>query len=308
MKTSTDLIIIGSGAAGLAAAVYAQRYKLDTIVIEGEFGGETATAGLIENYPGIPSIQGYELMKRMKEQARETGASFLEGWAQRVSREDGGFSVETEDRKMSARSVILAIGARRRHLGLPREEELTGRGVHYCWTCDGPLYGGKAVAMVGGGDSSVKGVNFLAEYADRISFIFRDKEVRAEPVNRARMEQIGEKLKLFPETEVIGLEGDSRLEGLRLSRPVDGSDVLKTDALFIEIGFDPDPTFAEQLGIERDERGYMNADGMGSTNVPGVFVAGDALNTFGHFKQDITAAALGAVAATSAYEYCRKEK
>ena len=201
------------------------------------------------------------------------------------------------------KTVILAIGSARRHLGLAKEKELTGRGVHYCVTCDGPVFAGKVVAMVGGGDSSVKGVNFLGEYAKKIYLIVRGKEVAAEPINLEQMKKLGDKVEVFLETEVKELVGDKVLEKVILSKASKGSQELILDGMFIEIGYDPDQTFAKQLGLELDEAGYTRADNMMRTNVPGIFAAGDSTNHFGRFKQDITAAALGAVAATSPYEY-----
>ncbi len=299
-----DLIVVGSGAAGLSAALYAGRYKMKTLVIEGEFGGETSTAGSIENYPGVKAIDGYDLMKIMKEQAQDTGAEIKKGRAVGVERMGECWKVTTEsDETYESKTVILAIGSRRRHLDLPNEKELTGKGVHYCWTCDGPLFGGKTVAMVGGGDSSVKGVNFLAEYAKKIYFIVRGNEVRAEPINHERMKKLGDKVEVLLETEVKELQGTQKLEKIVLSKEYSGSTDLVVDGLFIEIGFDPDKTFAEQLDLELDEKGYMKVDNMMRTRVPGIFAAGDATTHFGSFKQDITAAAMGAVAATAAYEY-----
>lgn len=300
-----DLVIVGSGAAGLSAALYAKRYNLSVLVFEGEFGGETATAGKIENYPGVMSIDGYDLMKAMKEQGKTLGARFLEERVQKVERHDGYFLVIGEQETVRARTVIFAIGAKRRHLNLPQGEELTSKGVHYCWTCDGPLYGGKTVAMVGGGDSSVKGVNFLAEYAKKIYLISRNKEVMAEPINLEQMKKLGDRVEILLETEVKELVGKSRLEKIVLSKAYKNSAELILDGMFIEIGFDPDQTFAKQLGLEIDQAGYTKVDNLMRTNVLGVFAAGDSTGHFGRFKQDITAAALGAVAATSAYEYTK---
>jgi len=298
-----DLIIIGSGAAGLAAALYARRYKMDTLVIQGEFGGETATAGKIENYPGVKVVDGLELMQTMKEQGEEYGAVFEKGKAEKITTDGNCFSVKVGEKEFQGNTVILAIGSERRHLGLVNEKELTGKGVHYCVTCDGPVYNGKIVAMVGGGDSSVKGVNFLAEYAEKIYLIVRGKEVTAEPVNLERMNNLGGKVEVLLETEIQEIVGEKFLDKLVLSKEYQGSKDLKVDGMFVEVGFDPDKTFAEQLGIELDEKGYMKINNLMQTNVPGVFAAGDATNHFGRFKQDITASALGAVAATSAYEY-----
>lgn len=301
-----DLIIIGSGAAGLSAALYAGRYKMRALVIAKEFGGETTSAWTIENYPGIPSIDGYELMNVMKQQAERAGAELMNGHVAEIKKEGNHFIVRTEEGSIvQARALILAIGASRRKLNLPKEKELVGRGVHYCWTCDGPLYGGKTVAMVGGGDSSVKGVNFLAEYAEKIYLLTRERELKAEPVNLERMKALGAKVEVLSETQARELVGDEKLEKLVLSKPFQDSQELVVDGLFIEIGFEPNKTLPSQLGVEFDEGGYIKVDNHMRTSVPGVFGAGDATNHFGEFKQDITAAALGAVAATSAYEWVK---
>ncbi|MDP4007366.1 MAG: FAD-dependent oxidoreductase [bacterium] len=302
-----DLIIIGSGAAGLSAAIYAKRYKMEILVVQGEFGGETATAGKIENWPGTKSIDGLELMQEMREQAKGDGVTFEKGKAEKITSDGNCFVVTVGEKEFQGNTVILAIGSQRRHLGLPNEKELTGKGVHYCVTCDGPVYNGKKVAMIGGGDSSVKGVNFLAEYAEKIYLIVRGKEVLAEPVNLEKMKKLGDKVEVLLEHEIKEIVGEKFLEKLVLSssnhKPGEELDDLVVDGMFVEIGFDPDRTFAEQLGIELDEQGYMKVDNFMKTNVPGVFAAGDATSHFGRFKQDITASALGAVAATSSYEY-----
>ncbi|MBI2642666.1 MAG: FAD-dependent oxidoreductase [Candidatus Wildermuthbacteria bacterium] len=304
-----DVIIVGSGAAGLSAALYARRYTMKTLVIAGEFGGETSTAGKIENYPGIITIDGGDFMLTMKKQVELVGAELKEGRVVSIEKSNTGFTVKTKEETFESKTVILAIGSQRRHLGLPNEKELTGKGVHYCWTCDGPLYGGKKVAMVGGGDSSVKGVNFLAEYAEKIYLIVRNKEVVAEPINLEQMKKLGDKVEVLLEHEVKEIVGGKMLEKLVLSSLKHEAgkelDDLVVDGMFIEIGFDPDKTFADQLGLETDKKGYMMVDNGMKTNVQGVFAAGDATNHFGSFRQDITASAMGAVAATSAYEYVK---
>ena len=157
--------------------------------------------------------------------------------------------------------------------------------------------------MVGGRRCWVKGLNFRAEYAEKIYLIVRGDQVTAEPVNAERMKNLGNKVEVLLGIEIQELVGEKKLEKLVLSKPFKGSTDLRVDGIFIEIGFDPDRTFAEQLGLQVDEKGYLKVDNMMRTNVPGVFGAGDTTNHFGRFKQDITAAAMGAVAATAAYEY-----
>ena len=164
------------------------------------------------------------------------------------------------------------------------------------------------MAMIGGGDSSVKGVNFLAEYAEKIYLIVRDSKVTAELVNLDRMNGLGDKVEVILDNEVAEIVGEKFLDKIVLAKEYNESKDLKVDGMFVEIGFDPDTTFADQLGIEVDEKKYTKVDNAMRTNIPGVFAAGDTTNHFGRFKQDITASALGAVAATTAYEYYQEHR
>lgn len=297
-----DLTIIGSGAAGLSAGIYAGRYRMKVAIFSGEFGGETAKAGDIENYPGFKSIDGYELMEKMREQAQTLGIEYIDEKVTTIKRAGHCFEVTAGNNAYQSSAIILAVGAERKHLGLPNEKELTGRGVHYCVTCDGPVYGGKTIAMIGGGDASVKGVNLAAEYVNKVFLIVRGKEVVAEPINHEQMKKFGDKVEVILETEVKELVGKGKLEKLVLSKPYHGSTDLVIDGVFVEIGAKPSVDLAKSLGVELDEYGYIKTDNMMRTNIDGAFAAGDIVNHFGRFKQNITAAAMGAVAATSAYE------
>lgn len=297
-----DLIIIGSGAAGLASSIYAGRYRMKTLLIEGEFGGETSKAGEIANYPGVKLIDGYELMKTMKEQGKAVGAEFKGGFVKALRREGHCFFVETEKEKFQSKAVIFAGGAEHRRLGLPNEDAFTGKGVHYCMTCDGPVYTDKIIAMVGGGDSSVKALNLGAEYFKKAYLITMEKEIHAEPINYEHLKQKGDKIEILTETQVKEIVGDKKLEKIILTKSFKGSHELIVDGLFIEIGFKPNVSLAQSVGVELDEKGYIKVDNMMKTNIDGFFAAGDTVSHFGRFKQDITAAAMGTVAATSAYE------
>ncbi len=301
-NTIHDLIIIGSGAAGLAAAVYAGRYRMKVLVIGEEFGGETATAGSIENYPGFEKVEGYELMNLMRKQAEALNTEVIDEKVTKIEKQEHCFQIVAGDKTYKANTIIFAVGTERRLLNLPNEKELKGRGVHYCITCDGPIYSGETIAIVGGGDASVKGVNLAAEYAKKVYLIVRDKEVKAEPINYEQMQKLGDKVEVLLETGIKEIVGKDRLEKLILSRPHRESNELVVSALFVEIGALPNIELAKSLGVELDERGYIKVDNMMKTNVDGVFAAGDTVNHFESFKQDITAAAMGAVAATSAYE------
>lgn len=301
MDKNYDIIIIGSGAAGLSAALYAGRYRTKVLVIAKEFGGETASAGSIENYPGVPAMDGYDLMNLMKKQASALGVELISSEVTAITKQEHCYEITTPNTIYQAHGIIFATGAERRRLGLPNEKELTGKGVHYCVTCDGPVYSGKTIAMVGGGDASVKGAVLAAEYVNKLFLIVRGKEVTAEPINLDKMKKLGNKIELILETEVKEIIGKERLEKILLSKQFNGSDELVVDGLFVEVGAIPNVGLAKSLGVELDEHGYIKVDNMMQTNIDGIFAAGDAVNHFGSFKQDITAAAMGAVAATSAY-------
>ncbi|KKU11343.1 MAG: Thioredoxin reductase, partial [Parcubacteria group bacterium GW2011_GWC2_45_7] len=204
-----------------------------------------------------------------------------------------------------SRTVCFAIGARSRRLGLPKEKELTGKGISYCTTCDAPLYKGKEIAIVGGGDASVKGAILAGQYVFKLYLIVRGAKIKAEPVNWERFEKNLLKTgraEILYETEVKEIIGDQKFEGVRLSRPYQGSDNLKLGGLFIQIGAVPNNEMAKKLGVKLDERGYIHVDKFMRTNVDGVFAAGDITDGAGSFRQDIIAAAQGAMAATSAYQ------
>lgn len=296
-----DLIIIGSGAAGLGAALYSGRYRMHVLVLGKEFGGETAKAGTIENYPGVPAIDGYELMSVMKKQATALNVEFVSDQANDIARQEHCFEVMARKTTYQTHAIIFATGAERRRLGLPNEKELTGKGVHYCVTCDGPVYGGKIIAMVGGGDASVKGAVLAAEYVAKLYLLVRGKEVTAEPINMEKLKALAGKIEVVYETTVEKIVGEQKLEKIILSKPHNGSQELVVDGLFVEIGATPNVELAQKLDVTLDERGHIKVDNLMQTNIDGVFAAGDAVNHFGAFKQDITAAAMGAVAATSAY-------
>ena len=296
-----DLIIIGAGTAGLAAGLYAGRYLMKTVIIGAVVGGEGVTGGMTYNYPGFLEIDGFDLMQKMREQVEHVGVEILHEQAVAVEKRGHCFAVRTANSEAVGNTLILATGSERRKLGLPREAELKGKGIHYCITCDGPLYRGKTIALVGGGDASVKGLNLIADYVQKIYLIVRGTELKAEPINLEHMKKLGDKVSVLYETEVRELQGKDRIESVRLSKPYTGSDVLAVDGLFIEIGAVPNTDFAKQLGVALDAQGYITTDNLMRTNIDGVFAAGDTVNHFGSFKQYVTAAALGTVAATSAY-------
>lgn len=301
-----DVAIIGSGVAGLAAGLYCGRYLLNTIIFEKEPGGETATAGKIANYPGVKPIDGYELTKIMREQASEVGAEFESTPVSSIEHTGHCYLLKVGEETFHATTIIYAAGAEYRKLNIPNEKELTGKGVHYCVTCDGPLYTGKKIAIVGGGDSAIKAATLASEYAEKVYVINREAELGGEPVNKQNMEAVGDKIEVLYETEIEEIVGEDKFEKAVLTKEYNGSKELDIDGLFVEIGYIPNVNLVVPLGVTLGEHGYIDVDKMMRTGVDGLFVAGDTMNHFGPFKQAITAAASGALAATSAYEDIKK--
>lgn len=330
----SDVLIAGQGAAAFAAGLYSARYQLKTIIASESFGGETAIGGLIENYPGTPDIDGFDLMLKFKEQVDKLEVPTLnQNLTSVVPREDGRFICtlgDDEDAEtVDAGSVILCVGRERRTLGLSHEEEWVGKGVSYCSTCDAPLYRGKdAAAVVGGGNAAVEGAILLARYAKHVYLIYRgDKLWRPEPIQLRVLSQIPN-VRVLLNTVVTELIGDdvAGLQKLRISRPMDddekidihpdqtepmnrsrdgehGQTVIPVDGLFVEAGADPRLEVPNQLGVELNpETNEVHVDRGQRTSVAGIYAAGD-LTDGTTLKQTVTAASQGAVAALSAYNY-----
>lgn len=298
-----DVLIIGQGAAGFSAALYAARYQMKALVFGDKFGGETAIGGAIENYPGFPAIDGFDLMLKMREQVEGYGVEIIDEKVDTLTREPGCFEASTEDGSYRGKSVILAVGRERRKLDLPMEEEWTGKGVSYCSVCDAPLYRGKVAAVVGGGNAAVEGAILLARYAEKVYLIYRgDRFFRPEPI-ALRMLDDTPNVEVLLKTQVASLQGTDGLEGVTLDRPVNGSHHLTLDGLFVEIGADPRSKLGLDVGTAVNDLGEIIVDKLMRTNVEGVFAAGDLSDASGNLKQTITAAAQGALAATSAYDF-----
>ena len=301
-KNEYDLLIAGQGAAAFAAALYAARYQMSPIVIGETFGGETATGGMIENYPGYLGIDGFELMMKFKEQAEQYDVPVIDDKVVSLSQNGHGFGATTAGGDVyTSRSVVLAVGRERRKIGLEHEEEWTGRGVSFCSTCDAPLHRGNTVAIVGGGNAAAEGAVLLGKYADQVYIIYRGEAfTRPEPVNVQRLNE-AENVEQVLGTNVVELEGADGLTGIVLDRPINGANELMVDGLFIEIGADPRVDLPQQLGVELNDKNEVVVDKLMRTNVHGVFAAGDLTDASGDLKQTVTAAAQGVRAATSAY-------
>ncbi len=299
-----DIVIAGQGAAGFAAALYAARYQTKPVVIGETFGGETAIGGSIENYPGYVDIDGFDLMMHFRDQVVKYDVPIVDDKVTKVVGVEGCYEVETEySGTYQAQTVILAIGRERRKLGLPNEEEWTGRGVSFCSVCDAPLHRDNVVAVVGGGNAAVEGAVLLAKYATQVYLIYRGSEFfRPERIIVEELNRTPNITQLL-ETNVVELQGTNDLEGIRIDRQLNGSTELPVDGIFIEIGADPRADIPKELGIHLNDEDEVIVDKGMRTNVPGIFAAGDLTDASGDLKQTITAAAQGAIAASAAYKY-----
>ena len=302
-QTSYDIIIIGQGAAAFSAALYAARYQVKTIVVGETFGGETATGGLIENYPGHVEILGFDLMLNMKEQATKYDVPIIDAKVERIEQGEHCFYAHAASETYQGASVIMAMGRERRKLGLPHEDEWVGHGVSYCSVCDAPLYRNRSAIVVGGGDAAIKGAALVSQYADKVYVVYRGKEfTRPEAINLQTLRERANVEPIF-NANVVELRGSDGLTSVVLDREFNGSRELPTDGLLIEIGADPNIDLAKQLGVNLNPGDEIIVDKAMRTNIDGVFAAGDITDASGELKQAITAAAQGAIAATSAHQH-----
>lgn len=296
-----DLVIIGGGPAGLSAGLYAARANMKTVVIErGLYGGQMQNTLDIENYPGFGKIRGSELSEHMYNQALEVGLEWKMGEVTGVKLEGQPKIIEMGNEEIRAQAVIIASGAQPRYLGVPGEKELAGRGVSYCATCDGAFYRDQDVVVVGGGDSAVEEGIFLTRYASSVTIVHRRDKLKAQAILQERAFK-NSKIKFIFDSVTEEIQGDSKVEGVLIRNAKDNStSVIEATGVFIYIGLVPNTKFLQDTGI-LDEQGYVVAGLNMSTNIPGVFVAGDVRNT--PLRQIVSAAGDGAIAAMEVYDY-----
>jgi len=289
-----DVIIIGAGPAGLTAAIYCARYKLDTIIIGKTAGGLAGGSYEVCNFPSHKKIKGIELMAKIIAHVKELGVKINQEEVKEINK-NKEFEITTDKEKYSARKIIIATGSERRKLELKKEKEFTGKGVSYCATCDAAFYKDKVVGVLGGSDAALTSALLLTKFAKKVYIIYRkEKFCRAEPI---WIEEVLENKKIKPifDSTISELIGEKKLEGVKLN---DGKE-LELDGLFIEIGNIPNTYLAEKLGVKLDCENII-VDKKQKTNVEGVFAAGDVTNN--PLKQIITACGEGAVAANTIYK------
>jgi thioredoxin reductase (NADPH) len=294
------VVVIGSGPAGLTAALYAARANLEPLVIRGlQPGGLIATTNEVENYPGFPEVVGgFDLAQKMEDQAARFGTEFMDAIVEQVDFAQGPFQLTTDrGESVTADTVIISTGASPRHLGVPGEEQLANRGVSYCATCDGFFFRGKKVVVVGGGNSALDEGLFLTRYVTELVIVHRRDQLRADPILQERAFS-NPKVRFVWDSTVSEILGGENVAGVRITNLKTGEETtLETDGVFPYIGHVPN-TAIFRGQIDLDEAGYILADDRTRTNVPGVFAAGDVVDHV--YRQAITAAGDGCKAAMEA--------
>ena len=303
-----EVIIIGSGPAGLTAAIYNARAELKPLVIAGfEYGGQLMNTTLVENYPGfVDGIDGPVLMQNMMKQAEKYGAEFVYENAVEVDFSGEVKTVKTDSGKeFKARSVIIATGSSPRRLHVPGEDEFYGRGVSVCATCDAAFYRDKIVAVVGGGDSAMEESTYLTKFAKKVYVIHRRSEFRASKVMQNKVFN-NDKIEIIWNSQVVEIKGSQFVETLVLENTQTGEkSEIKVDGLFLAIGHVPNTKFLEGK-VELDEHGYVVVTDNTKTSVDGVFVAGDVRDY--KYQQAITAAGMGCMAALDAEKWLEENE
>ena len=301
-----DLIILGAGPTGMAASIYASRYKINHLVIGNIFGGSLFKAHKIENWPGEKSISGSDLVMKFYEHAKNLGAEIKEEEVVEVKKDNGVFIVKTNLNKIyQSKAILVALGTKHRKLNISGEEEFLGKGVSYCAVCDGAFFKNKIVAVAGGSNSAAMAAEMLSEYTKKTYLIYRKEIMRCEPVILERLEK-NSKIKIIYNTNIIKVAGDKKVELVEIDNKYNGSDKIKLDGLFIEVGAVPFADLAKELGVKIDESSRIIIDASGATSINGIYAAGDITNGSNGFCQIVTAVSEGAIATTSIYRYLKK--
>ena len=313
MKQMYDTLIIGAGVAGLAAAMYAGRLNLKTIVLgatsssELPIGGVITLTDTVENYPGFKSVTGQELAEKLEEHAKDYDIEIKEEKAVDIKREEkmNCFLVRTEKTKYHTKTIIFATGAKWRELSMKGSGEFKSKGVHYCALCDGALYKDKILAVVGGSDSAAKEAILLAQNAKKVYIIYRGEKIRSEPIN-AKLIEKNKKIEVITNTNITEILGDKMVNKVILDKGYNGSKNLEVNGVFGAIGHIPLSDLAVKLGVKINKKKEIMIDRESKTNVKGIFAAGDVVDS--GFKQAITGVAEGVVAAHSVYTYTNENE
>ncbi len=304
-KKVFDLIIIGAGPAGLTAGIYAARRELKTLIISKNLGGQAILSHEIENYPGLEAIDGVSLIHKFSRQALEFGAEMKYGEVVEIKKNKNIFIVQDEkNESYKAKTVILALGLSPKKIEVPGETKLTGKGVCYCATCDGPLYRNKEVAVIGGGNSALGAARYLSEIAKKVYLIHRRPEFRGEAVAAKALTK-KENVKILLSTEILEVKGQNFVEGLLIkNNQTNKISEIPINGIFVEIGYITKTEFIKDL-IKLNDKGEIITDQKTKTSVEGIFACGDTTEI--EDKQIIISAGQGAQAALQAYKYIKEK-
>lgn len=298
-----EVVIVGAGPAGITAYLYAKRSLLETLLIDkGFIGGQVLLIDFIENYPGFPEgISGYELVERMKAQIERLGLNFLQEEVVKLEIQDNYKLLYLKGGEiLKSKSIILALGASPKKLGIPGERELTGKGVAYCATCDGPLFKDEVIAVLGGGNTALQEALFLTKFVKKIYLIHRRDSFRATPILQKRVQE-NEKIILVLNTVVEEIIGSSQVEKIRIKHKISGEEsFLEVSGVFVFIGYQPETDWLRGT-LELDSQGFILVDKNLKTSLEGVFACGDCISK--EFRQIISACGEGAIAALMAEKY-----
>ena len=303
MDSILDLVIVGSGAAGLTAGIYAKRAGLNFVIIEKEFasGGQIINTYEIDNYPGIYGISGYELATRLREHADHLGAKIVSDNALEIKKSDKYIEVMAKKNTYRAAAAIVATGARHKLLEILGEEKYSGMGVSYCATCDGAFYKDKTVAVIGGGDAALEDALFLSKICRKVYLIHRRDEFRAAASIQNKVIE-SSNIELIMDTALCEIVGDERLRQINIKNlKTEDKNSIQLDGLFVAVGATPNSDIC--AAVHKDSNGYIVAAEDCKTSIDGIFAAGDVRTK--KLRQVITACADGAVAVASAYDYLR---
>ena len=301
-----DVIIVGGGCAGLAAAMYSGRFGLKTLVLAEVPGGAIILTDVVENYPGFKRLTGLELAQKLQEHAEEYPSVKIKN--ERVmdlKKREKVFELKTDESSYLGKTVIYATGTKWKKLGVPGEEAFTNKGVHYCALCDGAFYKDKVVAVVGGGDSAAKEALLLTQWASKVYIIYRGEEIHPEPINYGRVKK-NKKIEIIRKANIIEIKGDQKVSRVVLDREYKNNKELKLDAVFVEIGHSALSELAQKVGVKVNKKGEIIIDRLARTNVEGFYAAGDVADL--EFKQAITGVGEAVAASYSAYKYLTGEE
>ena len=299
------MITIGAGPAAFSAALYAVRYRLNVLVIGEMPGGTVMEAHKICNFPTETEISGPELVQKMQQSSEHHGAELKQDTVNSVEKKKDYFEITTQGGEVyRTLAVLMASGTRRRSLNVDGEAEFMGRGISYCATCDGMFYKDKTTAVVGGSDSAMTAALYLADVAEKVYLVYRGSELRGDKV---WIDQVKESpnIEIFYDTEIISIEGENKVESIKLSTRGEER-LFEVNGVFIEVGSDPSTELADSMGVEKDDKGFLKVYSNQATNIEGLWAAGDITNGSNGFRQIITAASEGAIAAESIARYIQK--